>query len=496
MKKVYFNEYNIPMSGTVYLPLVSGLLSAYTKTFEDIRNNYIFMPTLYKRDLPENILSVYDNPAIACFSVSLWNYSLSLEVAKKIKEKFPTCIIVFGGPSVPHGGHIDGVDVIINAEGEKKFVNLLLSLIEKPPIDEKQEQDLDVFPSPYATGEYDELIKDDINFQAIVETNRGCPFLCTYCYWGMAGLNKRFRFHSLEYVKAEAEWIGKNKIKYVFCADSNFGMFKRDVEIAQIWADVKEKYGYPEKFRVCYGKNAQESIYETAKVLANAKLNKAITLAKQTDSQVVLDNVKRANISSEVYENLQKRYMSDGIPTYVEIILGLPGETLDSFKEGVKNVIRSKTNLFIYHCSVLPNTEMARPEYIKKYGIKTARVPMSEIHCEPRPPSAVQEYEDIIIETNTMSKEDWIKAAVFSWLIQLQFSLGIDDIPSVEVDNFFKIAKGITEGQARGQLDLKFSSCYLEPEELAYCRICLSRNEIQGDLHEWTKRNVIRRRKS
>lgn len=492
-KNVYFNEYNIPFNNTVYLPLVSGLLSAYAKTFPSIDENYNFMPPLYKRDLPENIVAAYVNPDIACFSVCLWNYSLSIEVARRVKAKFPSCLIIFGGPSAPQNGQIEGVDYIVNAEGEKKFVNILLSLIGESLIEVKQEQDLDVYPSPYATGEYDNLINDDMKFQAIVETNRGCPFLCTYCYWGMAGLNKRFRFHSLEYVKAEAEWIGRNKIKYVFCADSNFGMFKRDIEIAQIWADVKEKYGYPEKFRVCYGKNAQESIYETAKVLARAKLNKAITLAKQTNSQLVLDNVKRANISSKVYDSLQKRYMTDGIPTYVEIILGLPGETLESFKEGVMNVIKAKTNLFIYHCSVLPNTEMANPEYIKKYGIITARVPMAEIHCEPRPPSAVQEYEDIIIGTATMPVSDWIEAAVFSWMTQLLHSLGLQFIKNEEIQRFYEIAVGITQGKERGQIDLKFGNIYWEPEEIAWLRSTYS-TEL-GNPEEYAVKNILHRRK-
>lgn len=493
MKRIYFNEYNIPMDGTVYLPLVSGILAAYAKKFPDIRAVYDFRPPIYKRDLPENIINQYDNPSVACFSVSLWNYSLSLEVARMIKDKFPNCIIIFGGPSAPFNGKIQGVDFIVNGEGEKKFVNILAKLVGLCPqeTNEDQEKDLDYYPSPYSTGEFNDIMNDDINFQAIVETNRGCPFLCTYCFWGMAGLNKKFRFHSLDYIRSEADWIGRNKIKYVFCADSNFGMFKRDVEIAKIWANTKAKYGYPEKFRVCYGKNAQESIYETAKVLSKAGLAKAITLAKQTDSKLVLDNIRRGNISNKVYDELQKRYMKDGIQTYTEIILGLPGETLDSFKSGVEAAIKCNTKLFIYHCSVLPNTEMANPDYLKKFGIKTARVPMSEIHCEPRPSGSVQEYEDIIIETATMSTDDWIEACVFSWITQLRYSLGINVVSNKEVCKFYDIAKGITLGKPRGQLDQKFGNIYWEPEELSY----LHATYKTGDPKEFAKKEILYGRK-
>lgn len=482
------------MDGVVYLPFVSGLLTAYAKSFPELRSNYEFMPPLYARLTPDEILAQYVDPAVACFSVSMWNYALSIEVAKRIKWKFPECVIIFGGPSAPFEGKIPEVDYIINGEGEKKFVNILAKIAGLyPQVLETQEKNLDIYPSPYVSGEYERIIKDDINFQAIVETNRGCPFNCTYCFWGMAGLNKQFRFHSLDFIRGEADWIGRNKIKYVFCADSNFGMFKRDVEIAQIWADTKAKYGYPKKFRVCYGKNAQESIYETAKVLSGAGLAKAITISKQTNNPKVLENVRRANISSEVYDSLQRRYMAEGIPTYVEIILGLPGETLQSFKDGVEAAMRAGTQLFIYHCSVLPNTEMAKPEYLSKYGIKTARVPMSEIHCQPRPPGSIQEYEDIIIETATMSQEDWIKAAVYSWETQLKYSLGVDLPENETISAFFRIAHEITQGKPRGQLDPMFGNIYWEPEEMAYLKM---KYNGQGDPKEFAKKEILYGRKS
>ena len=90
------------------------------------------------------------------------------------------------------------------------------------------------FPSPYLTGQFDYLLNDGTNYQAIIETNRGCHSGCHYCYWGN---KKKYEFFDMQRIKDEAEWIGRNKIKYVFCADSNFGIFDRDIEIAQIYAD-------------------------------------------------------------------------------------------------------------------------------------------------------------------------------------------------------------------------------------------------------------------
>ena len=492
MKNIYFNEYNIPMENTIYLPLVSGKLAAYAKTFPQITEAYNFMPPLYKRDTPENILAQYINPSVAAFSVSLWNYNLSLEVAQLLKEKFPYCVTIFGGPSAPFNGTLPNVDYIINGEGERKFVNILARIGGLyPQVLEGIDKNIDCFPSPYVTGEFDMLLKDDMKHQAIIETNRGCPYLCAYCFWGQGGLNKQYRFHSLDYIQAEAEWLGRNKIEYVFCADSNFGMFEKDVEIAQIWADTKARFGYPEKVRVCYGKNGEDSIFQVAKILSKAGLAKAITLSRQTNNQEAMQNVNRKNIKKEVFDQLQSKYKAKGIPTYTEFILGLPGETMSSFKKGVMEALETSTKIFIYHCTVLPGTEMAQPEYIAKHGICTVRVPMSEIHCEIREPGAIQEYEDIIIQTNTMSKEEWIECAVNAWLIQLRHSFNITPIPNKIVCKFYEIACGITEGKPRGQVDLKFGNIYWEPEELAYLNLTYR----TGNPKEFARRKILYGRK-
>ena len=491
MKNIYLNEYNIPMDNTIYLPLVSGLLKTYAKTFPEIREHYRFMPAIYKRDTPDNIIKQYDNPSIAAFSVSLWNYELSLEVAKRIKKYFPGCLVVFGGPSAPFHELPPNVDIVVTGEGEKKFANILLVLAGGKPVSPTLATDLDIYPSPYTYGRYDSLIKNGMKFQAIIETNRGCPFLCSYCFWGQGGLNKKFRFHSLDYIKAEAEWMGRNKIEYVFCADSNFGMFKRDIEIAQIYIDTKAKYGYPHKFRVCYGKNAEESIFQVARMLSKARLAKAITLSRQTNDKKTMENVNRKNISQDVFDNLQKRYKDEHIPTYSEYILGLPGETAYSFKKGILEAVKTNTKVFIYHCTVLPNTEMADTEYIEKHGIKTARVPLSEIHCKIREPEDVIEYEDIIIETNTMSKHDWIACAVNAWIIQLRYSFNVHPINNKTICWFYDIAKGITEGKPRGQTNLQFGNIYWEPEELAYLYLTYRK----GDPVEYAKENILYGRK-
>ena len=129
-KRVYFNEYNMKIGNSTYFPIASGLLHCYAETFKDIRAHYQFEPYIFYRDSPEVLLSKYQSPAIAAFSVSMWNENLSLVVARLVKRKYPNCLIVCGGPSIPfEAEHYlrenDFIDVVCRGEGEKVFAQIL-----------------------------------------------------------------------------------------------------------------------------------------------------------------------------------------------------------------------------------------------------------------------------------------------------------------------------------------------------------------------------------
>jgi putative methyltransferase len=490
--KVYFVECNVMMDNTVYLPLVSGMLQAYVQTFPELKL-YQFQPYIFVRDAPEAILNQIQDPGIVAFSVSIWNHQLSMVVAHHIKAKYPNSIIIFGGPQVSAHDQNPDIDYVVTEEGEKKFAKILAG-IAGVNIDVSG-HDLNDFPSPYALGMFDQTLANyNYNFQAIIETNRGCPFSCSFCYWGQGFAENKVRHHSLERVRAEAEWIGRNKIPYIFIADANFGMYERDQDVATIYAEVKAKTGYPDKIRVCYGKNKEENVYKTATILHKAGLAKSVTMSRQSSSETVLKAIRRANIKPSTYDALACRYSNDDIPTYSEFILGLPGETLASFKQGLDSSPASQ--LFIYHCTVLPNTEMASPEYMAKYGIRTVTVPLTEIHGEVRKPEHVLEYEDIVVETNTMTMLDWIEGAVYAWMIQLQRVFGIKDVPESIISEFYGIAEAIVTGHSRGQVNPRFGNIYWEPEEMAYLNWCWDHGLINGDPKEFAKSNVLWGRKS
>ena len=503
-KIVYMNEFNVRMGKATYLPLVSGILRVYAETSERVRANYRFKPFLFCIDRFENLIAQYDEePAMATFSICMWNEQLSLQLAREIKARWPNCLIVFGGSQCPHDSEAylaehAFIDVAVRAEGEEAFYGICERFIDsrdfsgvpnvtfRHPISgetiansEKSdfERDLDSYPSPYTTGVFDYMFAahPEYDFQAIIETNRGCPFLCTFCYWGRGGTTRRYRYHSLDRVHAEVDWVARSGIRYLFNADSNFGMHKRDGEIVDMLIESKMKHNYPEKFRTCWGKNTDDKIFMLAAKLHKYDMEKGITLARQSNSKPVLANIKRGNIKLSSYAALQRRFNDLDVPVYTEMILGLPGESYETWREGIEQILQSglKNQLFVYQCEVYPNTEMGDPEYQRSFGIETLRTELREIHGSIRNQGWVTEYQDIIVASQSMTNNDWRRMTKLATMTMLLHSMKLGfyvlgwlsdqfDLPHIGLIEFISEARLRLDDTPILRDELAFLESYLD----------------------------------
>ena len=145
-------------------------------------------------------------------------------------------------------------------------------------------------------------------------------------------------------------------------------------------------------------------------------------LALQSIDKNTLESVKRANISIETYEILQQRFTSDGVATFTDIILGLPGETYESYVEGVSKLIENgqHNRIQFNNLSILPNAEMGDPKYQQKHGMVTVPSEIINIHgLRTTSEDDVAEVQELVIATQDMPKEDWVKTRAFSWMIAL-----------------------------------------------------------------------------
>ena len=204
---------------------------------------------------------------------------------------------------------------------------------------------------------------------AIIETNRGCPYGCTFCDWGSATLQKIRQF-SLERIRREIEWVGRNQVSVLWIADANFGILKRDVEIAEIIHEVNQKHGFPEQVIVNFAKNATERLAEIIRIFASAGLATQGIISIQTQDPESLRTIHRSNIRTERYEELIGIFRREKLPISSDLMIGLPGTTVASFKKDLQFFFDRQVVAQAYPTVVLPNSPMAHPDYIRDHGIE------------------------------------------------------------------------------------------------------------------------------
>lgn len=444
--KVGLVQVNNSFSNQNYLPLSVGMLQAYVQSHLKQPDKFEFLLPIYHRMPVEEAVDRLLGVDVAFFSTYVWNFRISVEIAKLLKQKRPATKVVFGGPHVPDRvesflrQHLF-VDVACHGEGEQTALAILEDgvgddwakvpgisyldqgggLIQNPKA--PRVNDLSSAPSPYLEGVFAPLMEANPTetWIALWETNRGCPFSCTFCDWGSAVQSKVHPFE-LERLYKEIEWFAEHRVEFVFCCDANFGILPRDLDLASYAAETKRKTGYPHALSVQNTKNATGRAYATQKILSDAGLNKGVDIALQSTDQNTLKSVKRANISLDTYQELQRRFTKDGVETYTDLILGLPGESYDSFADGVSMLIENgqHNRIQFNNLTVLPNAEMGDPEYQAKHGMVTVEQRTINVHGTlVESEEEIHETQLLVIATSTLREEDWARTRIFSWMAAL-----------------------------------------------------------------------------
>jgi len=448
-KQIILVEASPAYGNSYFLPYAVGTLAAYAFSHEHIRESYALDRIIYRKDKIDDAIASMDEPYLVGFSCSVWNAEYNKLFARKLKEKFPKCAVVFGGHSVPKSNawleEYGFIDYLIHVEGEEPFYGLLnaldrgASLQNIPNLSYRGESGAPVmnpvlpncrvdYPSPFLEGIFDGIMngaEPGVVFQTIIETTRGCPYRCTYCDWDT--LKTRARPFPMERIKAEIEWSAARGIEFFCMADSNFGIHERDSEIIDYVLKLRDETGYPKRFQTCFAKDDDERVFEINKKLSAAGISRSATISFQSMSREVLKNIGRANISTERFKEMMSRYNALNIPTYSELILGLPGETVDSFKAGLTELLDmgQHATVFVHNCDLLPNSIMDDPEYGRLHGIKSVVTPMNKYHCEFDENEEATELSRTVIGSKTMDVADWIRASLYANCVQCFHAMGL-----------------------------------------------------------------------
>lgn len=391
-------------------------------------------------------------PRIVGFANYSWNFALSREYARQIKKLWPETIIVFGGPN--YGlteeelvefwrKYEDIVDFHVVKEGEESFVHLYDALEEfdfdaaalKTSLREIGNVHYSVggnivtgpnlprvtlaeLPSPYLMGLMDKFFDDKLC--PLIHTTRGCPFKCAFCTEGAEYYNKvQQRVSPLQ---EEMTYISKRirGPKDLFITDANFGMFKQDYEKAEILAQCQRDYGYPKYVHVSTGKNQKDRVIEIVQ-----SLNGAVSMAAslQSTDETVLANIERSNISVEKLAEAGQKANTLDTGTYSELILGLPGDSLQAHKQSLRDTVNMRfDNIRMYQLIMLPQTKLNTPENRRQYGMQTKFRIMPRSFGEyslAGTKFVAVESEEILIGSNSLPNEDYVAAREMDLTIEI-----------------------------------------------------------------------------
>lgn len=418
-----------PMEGVT--PLAGGYLKTYAELEPTIRESWDIDLYSTTTDCPAStiIQDLFERaPDVVGFSTYVWNIGLIQRMLPALRGVLPAHTqFLLGGVQVMNSAE-DYVDrrwdnvSVCNGEGEKTFRQYLLEILSDEPDFSRiggltfvrnsefvtteshpRIKDLDEIPSPYLAGVFD---RKDLSI-ALVETNRGCPYKCEYCFWGGA-IGQKINRMDVNRIHQEIDYLASQRCRAVLICDANFGIFPQDADTARHFVESKDKTGYPLRVTYSSAKNNPERALEVATILAQGGVLSSQPISLQTMNPRALEIAKRGNISSDAYLQLQQRMNEIGVASFIELIWPLPGETLDSFKQGIHDLCEMGAQVFgVYPLLWLKNVGYEGKE--EELGIVTLD--------EADPVGGGR----IAIQTRDVSFEEWVDGMVYANSVMLLY---------------------------------------------------------------------------
>jgi len=312
------------------------------------------------------------SPDLLGFACYVWNSPDVLKIASQIKRIAPKMKILLGGPEVDYEPLVvleknRSIDFVSQGEGEENFRELLVALLQSgdpgdvPGIAVQGERgpylrairepsdNLDIFPSPYLEGvlDIDEQLKG-----AYFQTTRGCPFNCAYCDYGR---NRPCNEFSFERAAAEIRFFKDHGVEKLFCVDSTFNLKKdRAVKMLNLMADISLNSAlWIEAHPSLLNEEFVEAVGRTYLTY--------LGLGLQTINPEAMKNINRKWDPDKTGALLDRMALHKSCLLGLEIIMGLPGDDLASFKDAISWIYkRNVTNVFAFNLEVLPQTGLQK----------------------------------------------------------------------------------------------------------------------------------------
>ena len=428
-----------------WVPYPVGCLISHCMKNPKIAEEYVFLEPLYKnkwdnKDTHDKLKQA-DILGLTCY---VWNQNANDQIAQIFKEYNPNGIVVYGGPNVPEND-LDSfrrsyVDHYITGPGELQWEKLL----------DPESKSEYAIPTPYTDGIFDNLLEQENDIAVAFETNRGCPYHCAFCDWGGVSRSKITKLKDSAVKETIEHILSFDKVKRLEILDANYGIYSRDIEFVQHIIDNKKRDDMMLTF-AGFAKNGSPYLPEIMNLTMdhfNDKMRN-VKISLQTLTPDVLDTIQRKNISTDKLLRIMDQLRD--IKVNSELIIGLPGETADTwadtlFKHPELGIDFARS----YPLYVLPNTPMATNEYKQKHGIKTKKIILPN-----------NEQFEMIYQCNSYDQEEITNIYLTWWYFNTFYNFGIDKtITKDTMNDFFS-----------SLADMPFISCCVEEVKLSLARI-------------------------
>ena len=374
------------------------------------------MPRLKVDILPQHIASYLGDaalmdilldrrPDIVGFTVYCWNLKRCLYLSKKLKENYAPQI-VFGGPEItPDNPLIDSphVDFFVYGEGEAVFLKLLQdqTLWEKRRAAEPAGDIFRDSPSPYLQN----IMEPEIDNIMLLETQRGCPYRCGYCYYNKS--HSGLTFADKGYLMQGVQWALDHDVKELYLLDPSLNVRPGLKDLLKEISLINKN----RRLEIISEIRAEAIDAQMAALFVAAGFS-WFEIGLQSTNPQALEIMNRPTDTKRFAKGAQL-IKERGIVPAIDLIVGLPGDDLRGFSRSVEFV--AQNNLYddiqVFPLSVLPGTDFRWNS--NKLGLR----------FDESPPYT-------LIESPTFSKEDMLLSLDYA---EVRFDVVLYPMPDLDV---------------------------------------------------------------
>ncbi|MBM3837582.1 MAG: DUF4080 domain-containing protein [Verrucomicrobia bacterium] len=286
-------------------------------------------------DIVERILA--ENPAIVGLGVYIWNAGLSLEVVSALKRVAHGVTVVLGGPEVSYETEEQAIasvaDFVVTGEADLKFAEICSQILNGSPPSSKviasELPELGQLLLPYEF--YDDR---DIAHRVIyVEASRGCPFTCEFC---LSSLDVPVRQFPLTRFLSELERLLERGVKQFKFVDRTFNLHLSVSQSILEFFLERLHAGLFLHFEMIPDR-LPDGLRALIQKFPPGTLQFEVGI--QTFNEEVANRIKRRQNCRKVEENLRFLRQHTGVHIHADLIVGLPGESVESFGQGFDRLV-------------------------------------------------------------------------------------------------------------------------------------------------------------